>query len=85
LNIGQQRERLEEKMAFAVVRVTGPNGRLVYINGGRAPEGLTNKEYAVEEGLNTFELKASPKGPAMSRRVNVITQDPPMVVDLTPV
>ena len=71
-------------MAFAVVFVKGPPGRWVYINGGREPEGKTNKHYPVEEGWNTFELKASPKGPAVSRRVDVVAQDPPMEVDLTP-
>ncbi len=71
-------------MSFAVVLVTGPPGRLVYINGGNAPEGQTNKRYAVEEGPNTFELKASPKGPAVSRVANVVAQDPPFEVDLTP-
>lgn len=70
-------------MAFAVVRVSGPPGRMVYINGGGTPEGETNKYYAVEEGRNSFELKASPKGPAVSRVVDIVAQDPPMEVDLT--
>lgn len=71
-------------MAFAIVFVKGPPGRWVYINDGDEPEGRTNKRYAVEEGDNTFELKASSKGPAVSRLVTVIAQDPPMEVDLTP-
>lgn len=71
-------------MAFAVVFVKGPPDRLVYINDGDAPEGTTNKAYAVEEGWNTFELKSSPKGPAFSVTANVVNQDPPFEVDLTP-
>ena len=71
-------------MPFAVVLVTGPEGRLVYINDGDEPEGRTNRPYAVEVGINTFELKASPQGPAVFRRVNVVAQDPPQEVDLTP-
>ncbi len=71
-------------MSFARVRVTGPADRLVYINGGRRPEGRTNEEFVVDEGQNTFELKASPKGPAAVRTVNVVASDPPMEVDLTP-
>lgn len=71
-------------MPFAVVLVKGPEGRLVYINDGDEPEGRTNRPYAVEEGINTFELKASFQGPAVFRRVNVVAQDPPQEVDLTP-
>lgn len=71
-------------MGFAVVKVIGPPDRWVYINDGHEPEGKTNKVYAVEEGLNTFELKASPSGPAAFKRVDIRMQDPPMVVDLTP-
>ncbi len=69
---------------FAVVFVKGPPDRRVYINGGEEPEGKTNKHYAVRAARNTFELKASPKGPAVSRTVDVVSQDPPMEVDLTP-
>lgn len=71
-------------MAFAIVFVKGPPGRFVYINDGDEPEGRTNKHYAVQEALNTFELKASARGPAVSRIVDVVSQDPPMEVDLTP-
>ena len=69
-------------MSFAVVFVRGKPGRWVYINDGDEPEGRTNKHYAVQEGLNTFELKASHRGPAVSRTVNVVAQDPPMRVRL---
>ncbi len=69
-------------MAFAVVMVKGPPNRLFYVNGGVDSEGRTNKHYAVEVGFNTFELKASPSGSAISKTVNVLAQDPPMVVDL---
>ena len=71
-------------MAFAVVFVKGPPDRWVYINDGDEPEGKTNKHYPVQEGRNTFELKASPRGPAVSRTIDVVAQDPPMEVDLTP-
>lgn len=71
-------------MAFAVVFVKGPPKRLVYINDGDAPEGRTNKHYAVQEGQNTFELKQSPHGPPNSVTDNIVSKDPPMEVDLTP-
>ena len=71
-------------MAFAVVFVKGPTDRLVYINDGAVAEGRTNKHYAVEEGRNTFELKQSPQGPPNSVTAEILAQDPPMEVDLTP-
>lgn len=71
-------------MGFAVVEVTGPPDRCVFINDGQEPEGKTNDFYPVEEGCNTFELKASSMGPAAFKRVEIRAQTPPMVVDLTP-
>ncbi len=71
-------------MAWAAVFVKGPENRRVYINGDNEPAGKTNKNYAVETGWNTFELKASRLGSAVSKTVDVAVKDPPMVVDLTP-
>jgi hypothetical protein len=71
-------------MPFAVVFVKGPQGRLVYINDGDETEGRTNRHYPVQVGVNTFELKASARGPAVLRRLAVVAQDPPQEVDLTP-
>lgn len=68
-------------MPFAVVFVKGPPGRWVYINDGDEPEGKTNRHYPVTVSRNTFELKASNRGPAVSRVVDVVSRDPPMVVD----
>ena len=72
-------------MSFAVVLVTGPPGRLVYINGGNAPAGQTTKRYAVADGPNPFALTDRPNGPAVSRLANVVAPEPPSQADLPPV
>ena len=71
-------------MTFAVVRITGPEGRRVYINDDPESVGKTNREYAVRVGPNTFKLKPSQLGPGVNKAVRVEAQDPPLIVDLTP-
>ena len=69
-------------MAWAVVEVTGPPDRNVYINDKPTPSGRTNDFFPVPEGVNSFELKASRYGPAVYKEVEVTHQDPPVIIDL---